>query len=64
MRVQIPLVVDMTDEQTRRWAEEHGIAEVGGHLYARDVVNSVQAAILDEVQDGQLNGRADVSIRR
>jgi hypothetical protein len=64
MRVQIPLVVEMTEEQARRWAEEHGLGERDGRLYARDVVDSVRAAILEDAQDGKLNGRADVSIRR
>jgi hypothetical protein len=64
MRVQLPLVAEMTDEQTRQWAKEHDIPEVGGHLYARDVVDSLQAVVPDEVRGRQQNGQADVSIRR
>ena len=73
MRIVVPLVVDMTDEQVRQYADEFGLPAKGGRLYAREVVEDVQRYVLSCVQDspafgevGDGNGTrgATVSIKR
>jgi len=75
MRIQVPLVVEMTDEQVAQYAAERGLAAEGksGLPRARDVVKDVQSYVLTLVQDsaefgetGDGNGTrgADVSIKR
>jgi hypothetical protein len=73
MRIQVPLVIDMTDEQVSRYAAEYGLPEGGGKLRARDVVEHVQRRALTCVQDSEAFGEtgdghgtrsADVNLKR
>lgn len=51
MRIQVPLVIEMTDEQVRQYAGEYGLPAQGGKLYAREIVEKVQGYVLTCVQD-------------
>ncbi len=73
MRIQVPLVIEMTDEQVRQYADEFGLPAKGGRLYAREVVEDVQRYVLTCVQDSAAFGEtgdgndtrgAGVSIKR
>lgn len=71
MRIQVPLVIEMTDEQVRQYANEYGLPAQGGRLYAREVVEDVQRYVLSCIQDSAAFGEtgngtrgADVSIKR
>lgn len=71
MRIQVPLVVEMTDEQVSQYAAERGLEAEGGHPRARVVVADVQSYVLAMVQDSASFGEdgngtrgADVSIKR
>jgi hypothetical protein len=73
VRIAITLVIEMTDEQVRQYADEYGLPASGGRLYAREVVEDVQSYVLTCVQDsaafgetGDGNGTrgADVSLKR
>lgn len=65
MRIQIPLVIEMTDEQVKDYAELAGLPHHGGPLRAKDVVDDLRAHVLSSVQ--QLNdiveSGADVTIK-
>lgn len=47
MRIQVPLVIEMTGEQVREYAAERGL----GGTRAKTVVDDVRASILTGVQD-------------
>lgn len=73
MRIQIPIVVDMTDEQVQAYALEYGLPKDGGKLMTREVVDDVRSHVLTLVQDcaafgeigdGKGTRGADVSIKR
>lgn len=70
MRIQVPLVIEMSDEQVQQYANEYGLPAQGGRLYAREVVEDVQSLVLTLIQDSATFGddgngaRATVSIRR
>jgi hypothetical protein len=73
MQIQVPLVIDMTDEQVKQYADEYGLPAQGGKLYAREVVENVRSYVLTCIQDsaafgetGDGNGTrgAAVSIKR
>jgi hypothetical protein len=73
MRIQVHLVIEMTDEQVNQYAGEYGLPSQGDRLYAREVVENVQSRVLSCVQDcaafgetGDGNGTrgATVSIKR
>lgn len=71
MRIQVPLVIEMTDEQVKQYASEFGLPAQGGTLYAREVVEHVRGRVLASVQDSVAFGetgdgtrRAGISIKR
>ena len=71
MRIQVPLVIDMTDEQVKQYADEYGLPALGGKLYAREIVANVQSYVLTCIQDSVAFGEtgdgtrgAAVSIKR
>lgn len=60
MRVQIPLVVEFTDEQLQDYAAENGLPHNGGPLRAKDVVEDVRSYVLNAIQESV---RATVTIK-
>ncbi len=73
MRIAVTLVIDMTDEQVKQYADEYGLPAKGGTLYAREVVEDVRSYVLTCIQDsaafgetGDGNGTrgAEVTIKR
>ena len=62
MRIQVPLVIEMTDEQVKQYAAEYGLPAQGGQLYAREVVQNIRSYVLACVQDSAAFG--SVSIKR
>jgi hypothetical protein len=73
MRIAIPLVIDMTDEQVEQYAAEYGLPASNGKVRARDVVDDVRSYVLTCVQDSAAFGEtgtgdgtrgADVTIKR
>ncbi len=61
MRIMIPLVVEMTDEQVADYAAGEGLPHDGGKLMARHVVEDLRRNVLHIVQE---SFAADVSIKR
>jgi hypothetical protein len=66
MRIQVPLVIEMTDEQVKEYAGFAGLPHHGGPLRAKDVVDDVREHVLASVQalDDLCSVGADVSIKR
>lgn len=73
MRIQVPIVIEMTEQQVQQYANEYGLPAAGGKLYAREVVEHVQSYVLTRIQDsaafgesGDGNGTrgAEVTIKR
>jgi hypothetical protein len=62
MRIQIPLVIEMTDEQVKVYAGENGLPVP---VRAKDVIENVRSYVLTSVQDSYsfVGDRADVSIK-
>jgi hypothetical protein len=58
--VQIPIVVQMTDEMERKWAADN---ELPLPPRAKDTVDSVQGYVLSQVQGSALGRFADVSLK-
>jgi len=56
MRIQIPLVVEMTDDQVRNYANEYGLPRKGGRLMAKEIVEDVRSYVLTCVQDSAAFG--------
>lgn len=46
MKIVVPVVIEMTDEQVKAYADEHGIGKPGFRLYTRDVVEDVRNLVL------------------
>jgi hypothetical protein len=64
VRFPVPLVIDMTDDQLRQWAEATGVPRTGdGSVRAKDAVDAVRAQVLAAVQ-AVLGQHADISIKR
>jgi hypothetical protein len=63
VRIQVPIVIEMTDEQVKQYAAEHGLPADGGRLYAKEVVADVQSYVLTCIQDSAAFG-AEVTIKR
>lgn len=72
MRIVVPVVVEMTDEQVGWYAENYGLQRVNVRVPAKDVVADVREYVLSCVQEsaafgeiGQGDGArgADVSLR-
>jgi hypothetical protein len=68
MRIQIPLVIEMTDEQVADYAREYGLSLP---VRAKDIVDDVRSYVLTAVQDSPAFGEigngtraAEVSIKR
>ena len=64
MKIQAPLVIEMTDEQVSRYAAEYGLPHDGGPLRAKHVVDHVRDHILNDAQQGTLGEFADVTLKR
>ena len=69
MRIQIPLVIEMTDEQVAAYAAEYGLSLP---VRAKDIVDDVRSYVLTAIQDSPAFGEigdgdgtrsADVSIK-
>ena len=65
MRIMIPVVVEMSDEQVADDAAEYGLPRQGGRLYARQVVEDVREYVISSLREcpAFYEGRADVSIK-
>jgi hypothetical protein len=61
IRVQVPLVIEMTPEQLQAYAADYGLAD----LRAKTIVDDVRSYVLSCVQDSAAftDGGADVSIK-
>ena len=62
MRIPVPLVIDMTDQQAADYAAEFGLGD-GGKVMAKDMVNDVRRYVLTALQGSTLGQFADVSIK-
>jgi hypothetical protein len=56
MRIVVPVVVDMTDEQVESYASDYGLPLP---VRAKDVVSSVRAEVLRAVKDSCAFGQAE-----
>ena len=65
MKIPVTLIVEMTDAQVAVYAEEYDLPRAGGRVMARDVVASVRAAVLTELQNGPAfhESGAEISIK-
>lgn len=72
MRIAVTVVIEMSDEQVKDYANEYGLPRSGGRLYAREVVEEVRDYVLTAVQDSPAFGEvgagdgtrgADVSLK-
>ena len=73
IRIQVPLVIEMSAEQVAAYAAEYGLPREGGPLRARHIVEDVRSYVLTAVQDSPAFGEimhdgvgargADVSIK-
>jgi hypothetical protein len=69
IRVQVPLVIEMSAEQVAHYAAANGLPHEGGTLRARHIVDGVRGCVLAALQDSpafeEIDGirGADVSIR-
>lgn len=64
MRIPIPLVVDMTDEQVAEWASLNQLPGAGSHVMAKDVGDDVRSHVLTVLNSGILARFADITIKR
>lgn len=71
MRIQIPIVIEMTDDQVETYADKYALPRNGaGKVMAKDIVEEVRSYVLTLVQEcapfGVTQGTrgADVSIKR
>jgi hypothetical protein len=73
IKIQIPIVIEMSDQQVEDYAREYGLPRQGGELRAKEVVDDVRTYVLTAVQDSAAFGEtgdgkgtrgAEVSIRR
>jgi hypothetical protein len=67
MRIMIPVVIEMTDQQVADYALEYGLPRNGGKLMAREIVEDVRSSVLTMVQGSEAFGEPtgiDVSIKR
>lgn len=71
MRIPVPLVIEMTDEQVEQYADEYGLPRTDGRVYARHVVEDVRSQVLTLIRDSEAFGEtgdgtrgADVTIKR
>lgn len=63
IRVQVPLVIEMSAEQVERYAAEFGLPYHDGPLRAKDVVDDVRANALNDIQGGTIGQFATVTIK-
>ena len=65
MRITIPVVIDLTDQQILDYADEYGLPRNGGRLMAREVAEDVREYVLNALRQSPAfyEGRADVSIK-
>jgi hypothetical protein len=59
MRITVPLVIEMSDEQVKMYANEYALDDTR----AKTVVDDVRKAVLHGIQ-GLFDGFADVTIKR
>lgn len=67
MRIQIPIVIEMTDEQVEAYADDFGLPRNGaGKVMAKDIVDDIRSYVLTEIQGSAAFGEgcADVSIKQ
>ena len=66
MRIPVTLVIELSDEQAERWADDEGLDRtVAGKVMAKTLVENVRSYVLTEIQ-GLLStpGYANVTIKR
>jgi hypothetical protein len=66
MRIQIALVIEMTGDQVKDYAELAGLPHGGGPLRTKDIVEDVRGHVLASVQslDDLYSVGASVTIKR
>jgi hypothetical protein len=73
VRIQVPIVIEMTEQQVQQYANKYGLPAAGGKLYAREVVENVRSDVLTSIQgspafgeigDGNGTRGAEVTIKR
>jgi hypothetical protein len=52
IRIPVPLVIELTDDQEAVYCEEYGLVRDGVMPLAREVAESVRAAVLAQLQHG------------
>lgn len=65
IRIQVPLVIEMTAEQAQAYADEYGLGDGSGKVRAREIVEDVQSYVLTCIQDSAAfgDGAATVTIK-
>lgn len=65
MRIQTVLVIEMTEEQVDRWADDNGLERAeSGKVMAKTVVEDVRTYLQTYVQGSELGEYSDVTIKR
>jgi len=65
IRVQVPLVVEMTAEQVTEWAADHGLSLSPGRTPVKAIVDDVQRHLLNLARgDYGLGSGASVTLKR
>ena len=65
IRIQVPLVIEMTAEQVQAYAAAYGLGDSSGQVRAREIVEDVQSYVLTAIQESATFGEtgATVSIK-
>jgi hypothetical protein len=66
IRVQVPLVIEMTAEQAQAYADEYSLSDGKNPVRARVIVEDVQSYVLTWIQDSAAFGAsaATVTLKR
>ena len=67
IRIQVPLIIEMTAEQVQAYADEYGLGDgTGRPVPAKVIVEDVRSYVLTCIQDSAAFGEigADVSIKQ
>jgi hypothetical protein len=63
VRIAVTVICEMTDQQVKDYAAEHGLPERGRILYAREVVGHVRSKVLSDLNRTSLGEYADITIK-
>jgi hypothetical protein len=64
-RIAVTVVIEMTNEQERAYADEYGIGDASGKFTKKQLVNDVREYVLTSIQHSAAfgSGGADVNLR-